>query len=229
MSQVEALGVILLATLFFGTANHTFATHLQFEKSRLFSKVSVSSGESVSGFPLPKEFRGVLGDWLTIKADQYFHQDQWTKIIPLLRARALLEPERTDSWSTGAWHLAFNLSDQAKSPEEKRRFIEMGIAFLKEGIRRHPEVAHLYFDLATTYSLRLHDLKVATRLLEISLSLEENRRTVTWLAYLYRQQGRYREESELWKRYLKKFPDDPKARQHFRELKDLLSKSIPAV
>ncbi len=171
-------------------------------------------------FPFPQEFKGFISDWCYIQADQYFHDGAWTKIAPLLRLRAILMPERTNSWTTGAWHLAFNLSDQATDPAEHDRFIRVGIDFLNEGIRRHPDVAHLYFDLAWTYYMRRADYPSAIRFFKKSLDLEYAWRTVTWIAYMLHKSGRYAEEAEVWGDYLKRFPGDAKAQTHLESARE---------
>ena len=169
-------------------------------------------------FPIAKEFRGILAGWAYLKANQYFYEGKWKKITPFLRIRATLEPELTDSWSVGSWHLAFNLSKEAESPSERERMIEVGIEFLKEGIKKNPKTAHLYFDLAWTYYMRLGDLEEAIRLFQLSLNLEYKRSTVVWLAYLYRGLGRSEEEIKVWEDYLERFPTDEKAEEHLKEL-----------
>lgn len=173
---------------------------------------------SRQGFPIAKEFRGIFASWAYLKANQYFYEGDWKKIPPFLRIRATLEPELTDSWSAGSWHLAFNLSEEAQDPEERKQMINSGIAFLKEGIKKNPKEAHLYFDLAWTYYMRLGDLEEAIRLFKESLKLEYQRSTVVWLAYLYRQLERKTKEKELWQEYLNRFPEDQSAKTHLEEV-----------
>lgn len=176
-------------------------------------------------FPMPAEFRGFLSDWAFVKSDQYFHEGRWNKILPLLRVRATLTPAETEAWSTGAWHLAFNLSDAAQDPLEKARLKQLGFDFLHEGVRRHPDVAHLYFDLGWMYAKRYANVEEALRNFKMALSLHYERRSVTWVAYLLNRHHRYAEEAEVWTKYLKLFPNDEGARNHLTKASEA-AKSI---
>ncbi len=204
-------------------------THLEQQKNILIKASSLQSSLKIPAFPFPAEFRGIVSDWAYVHADQSFHSGKWNHILPYLRLRATIAPEKTDSWSTGAWHLAFNLSEQAKTSEGKKLLIDRGIAFLNEGIQKHPDVAHLYFDLAWTYYMRLNDFQSAERLFRIALSHQYDRRTIIWLAYLYHKQGKFKEEITVWKDALKYFPGDKKVAEHLKVAEGALLNSLNQV
>lgn len=180
-----------------------FTAHLERERSH-----TPALGLHSPEFPMPREFRSVLAGWAYVKADQYFHEGKWERIAPILRARATLDPALTDSWSTGAWHLAFNLSEKADHLEDRKKFIESGIAFLEEGIRKNPGTAHLYFDLGWIHWMRLGDPRRAAELFRRSLELEPSRQAAIWLDYLSKKQGKAGEKAESPGKSLSPFPGD---------------------
>ena len=204
---------ICAVALVLGTA--LFTVQIEGERQRLLMKGHDASKPIHYRFPFPEEFRGMVTSWIYIEADRYFHQEKWDRIVPLFRARATLDPALTDSWSTGAWHLAFNLSEEAKSPDEKMKFIQQGVRFLEEGIRKNPDVAHLYFDLAWTYYMRLGDFNKATQNFKTAFTIKPDLATAIWLTYLYEKQGRFEDAMRVWEKYIAHFPNDPRALDRF--------------
>lgn len=196
-----------ICAIFILLGSALFTVHLEASRQQVLSRVS-PAGSSALGFPVPEEFRGVVTSWIYIKADHYFHAKEWDRIVPLLRARATIDPRLTDSWSTGAWHLAFNLAEEVKNPNQKKKLIFQGIEFLKEGIRRNPNVASLYFDLGWTYFMRLGDLEKAIPLFNTAFVIAPDLKTAIWLAYMYEKQGRFDNEMRVWEKYISHFPAD---------------------
>ncbi len=206
---------IWICAIFILLGSALFTVHLEGGRQQILNRLSPASS-SAHGFPVPDEFRGVVTSWIYIKADHYFHAKEWDRIVPLLRARATIDPRLTDSWSTGAWHLAFNLSEEVKkNPDSRKKFILQGVQFLEEGIRKNPRVAHLYFDLAWTYFMRLGDLQKASQLFKTSFTIEPNLKNAIWLAYMYEKQGRYEDEMRLWEKYISIFPTDQRGLYRF--------------
>jgi tetratricopeptide (TPR) repeat protein len=98
-------------------------------------------------------FREVAAGLLWVRADEYFHNGRYDDLVPLFYVVTWLDPHQLDVYSTGAWHLAYNLGDQRLIPE--------GVKFLDKGIRDNPDVYDLYFQQGWMHYNKVRDYKVA--------------------------------------------------------------------
>lgn len=81
--------------------------------------------------------REVAAGMLWVKADELFHNGQYTELIPYFKLVTFLDPHQIDVYSTGAWHLSYNLGDA--------RLVPQSTAFLDEGIANNSKIWDLYF------------------------------------------------------------------------------------
>lgn len=98
-------------------------------------------------------FREVAAGLLWVKADDYFHGGRYDDLVPLFYLVTWLDPHQLDVYSTGAWHLAYNLGDQ--------RLIPVGMNFLLSGIQNNPNVYDLYFQAGWMDFNKIRDFKPA--------------------------------------------------------------------
>lgn len=94
-------------------------------------------------------FREVAAGLLWVKADDYFHSGEYDKLVPLFYLVTWLDPHNLDAYSTGAWHLAYNLGDHRLIPE--------GLHLLLQGVRNNPSVFDLYFQVGWMYFDKIKD------------------------------------------------------------------------
>jgi len=107
-------------------------------------------------------FKEVIAGALWIRADDFFDNDHFEAIIPIVRLVTWLEPHNVDVYSTGAWHLDYNFVDENQMSD--KRFIPASIALMKEGIANNPDTWELYFELAWThYNKKLNDYRTGLK------------------------------------------------------------------
>jgi hypothetical protein len=81
-------------------------------------------------------FRQVISGLLWVRADSFFHQGNYDAILPLIRIITWLDPNFLDVYSTGAWHIMYNFTDEQQRSD--RRYIPLGLALLDEGLPATP-------------------------------------------------------------------------------------------
>lgn len=101
-------------------------------------------------------FRGIAVDILWIQADAMINERQFYQLKTYYELVALLQPNFPSVWTYNAWNLAYNISAEWSSPEEKWLWVKQGIEFAKKGLEHNPESEELCF-----YVGFLHFHKVA--------------------------------------------------------------------
>jgi len=144
-------------------------------------------------------FRGLAVDLLWVRVDQYNHHGQWYKLLPLFRMITFLQPNFILAWSVGGWHMAFNLYYSGKSPEEKSKWLQAGIRFLKEGIQNNPDRYELYFELGWTYYFKVNDYPSAIRYLKRAVRFRHPQFVDHVLAHAYEKNGDLNSALDIWK------------------------------
>lgn len=110
-------------------------------------------------------FKEAVAGLLWIRADEFFHTGQYEAIIPIVRMVTWLDPHNIDVFTTGAWHLDYNFTDEQQMSD--KRYIPASIALLKEGIENNPNTWELYFDLGWMhYNKKLMDYRTGLIYLE---------------------------------------------------------------
>jgi hypothetical protein len=99
--------------------------------------------------------RPLLVDFLWLRAidaqDEKRYYEAYTLSIAILR----LEPRYTPVWEFAGWNLAYNISWDQVTPDDRFRWIMNGTALLGEAVRRNPDSVEVYSGLAHTYAHRL--------------------------------------------------------------------------
>ena len=144
-------------------------------------------------------FREVVAGLLWVRVDEFFHTGDYEAIIPLMRIITWLDPHQIDVYSTGAWHLAYNLVDSNQRADF--RYIAPAIAFLQEAIQNNPGVWDPEFDLGfVIYSLKLCDFEKAIYW-ESKAAKEKNAllHLHRQVAHAYEKAGRIDEAIRQWR------------------------------
>ncbi|MBQ0105375.1 MAG: tetratricopeptide repeat protein [Armatimonadetes bacterium] len=101
-------------------------------------------------------FKDVISGALWVRADEFFHRGDYDNIIPLVRLVTWLDPHNIDIYTTGAWHMDYNFTDEAQRSD--KRNIPLSIALLEDGIAKNPDRWDLYFELGWVhYNRKLED------------------------------------------------------------------------
>lgn len=130
-------------------------TDLQIRRARAAAKAGQGGGTEMTS-PLVDfvsvslgGFRGVLVDALWLRASFLQESGRYLELVQLADWIARLEPEAPEVWAYHAWNLAYNVSVMMVRPEERWRWVQHGLALLRdEGLRHAPEDPNLYRELS---------------------------------------------------------------------------------
>lgn len=101
-------------------------------------------------------FRGLAADALWIRAAQMQQEGRYFEMVQLADWITQLEPQFSEVWAFNAWNLAYNISVFFNRPEDRWRWVQSGIALLRdEGIPCNPDDAQLYYELAWLFAHKL--------------------------------------------------------------------------
>jgi len=107
-------------------------------------------------------FKDVISGALWVRADEFFHRGDYDNIIPLVRLVTWLDPHNIDIYTTGAWHMDYNFTDEEQRSD--KRNIPLSIALLEDGIAKNPDRWDLYFELGWVhYNRKLEDYSNALK------------------------------------------------------------------
>ena len=100
-------------------------------------------------------FRQVIAGLLWVRTDSFFHSGNYDAVLPMLRLITWLDPNWTDVYATGGWHITYNFTDTDQRSD--RRYLPPGLAFLSEGIANNPDTYELYKEKGWTNYDKTHD------------------------------------------------------------------------
>lgn len=168
-----------------------------------------------------EDFLGKPKDWIdafgrNFKITQHTHLEHGSEreILPWLRLAAELDPQKTETFTVGAFFLREHLNrpDQAE-------------AFLREGLRQNPDSCEILFELGRLYHESSHDLARARNVWELgvkkflALKSDEQKDSklvfeeiVVNLARLEEEAGNF-EQAINWFHVAQKVSPDPSALQ----------------
>lgn len=155
-------------------------------------------------------FKEVVAGALWVRADDFFHTGEYQAIVPIVRMVTWLDPHNIDVFTTGAWHLDYNFTDEQNMSD--KRYIPASIGLLKEAIRNNPSIYDLYFELGWThYNKKLMDYEQGLKYLQMACQRNDydpNTGEVkprpafvdNMLAHQYEIVGRFKDAEAQWLR-----------------------------
>ncbi len=99
--------------------------------------------------------RQMVAGILWVQSDTYFHNGQFDAILPLIRLITWLDPRQMEVYSTGAWHIAYNFTDEQNRSD--RRYIPVALRLLEDGIPHNVETYRLYHEIGWIYFHKIDD------------------------------------------------------------------------
>lgn len=103
-------------------------------------------------------FRGLAIDVLWIRAMDLKEQGKFFELAQLYTLICQLEPHFIDIWIHNAWNMAYNISVELKTPEERWSWVKKGISLLRdEAIPLNPRAPELYKELSWIYLHKIGD------------------------------------------------------------------------
>ena len=104
-------------------------------------------------------FRGLVSDFLWLRAIQMKDEGRFDEITLLCKLILDVQPRFTGVWRFMAWNLSYNLAYETSTPDERWRWIAMGIDLLANtedgGIVRNPKAWEIYEELGHAYYFRV--------------------------------------------------------------------------
>ncbi len=169
-------------------------------------------------------FRTAVADLIWLKVDTYWHAGDRYRMLSAMYTVVELDPHFLDAYAIGAWHMAYNIVDAVKSPEEKKEYTDRAIAFLKDGLSKNPHHWKLYCELGhTIYFIRLKDYANAVKYLELAYQYNPPIWYQRALFLAYEKNGQYEKSLKGWEGYAKEHPENKIAPRMILELKAIIA------
>jgi hypothetical protein len=103
-------------------------------------------------------FRGIVAELLWFRANRLQEEGRFVELVQLADWITRLDPHASEAWAYNAWNLAYNVSVMFARPEDRLRWVENGVALLKDqGLRFNPREPRLYRELAWLYQNKMGD------------------------------------------------------------------------
>jgi hypothetical protein len=149
LNQIVALGVLIVALL----ASSGLAVQLTASggRNRLGYADTMVEGQppQVALGIAMGAFRGVFVNMLWIRANQLKEDGRFYEAMDLSKAITTLQPRFPHVWAFHAWNMAYNISVNSQTPQERWKWINAGINLLRnQGIVHNPNDMLVHKELA---------------------------------------------------------------------------------
>lgn len=97
-------------------------------------------------------FRGILVDFLWLRAQKLQQDGKYFELVQLSDWIGLLEPYIPEIWTFNAWNLSYNVSVEFPAPEERWNWLYQGIKLLRDKALKYvPKSAKIYEQMSWIY------------------------------------------------------------------------------
>jgi hypothetical protein len=101
-------------------------------------------------------FRGLVAEALWFRVSRLQMEGRYLELVQLANWITMLDPKASEGWVFNAWNLAYNISVMMNRPEDRWRWVQNGIALLRdEALRFNPHDARLYRELSWMYQHKI--------------------------------------------------------------------------
>ena len=101
-------------------------------------------------------FRGIAAEVVWFRAERLQDTGRFVELAQLASLLTRLEPHTPEVWGHAAWNLAYNISVQMPSYEDRWRWVEAGLKLLRDdGIGLNPEDPSLHRELAWMFLAKI--------------------------------------------------------------------------
>lgn len=114
-------------------------------------------------------FRKSAANVLWLQADANWREGRHYRTVPLARAVVTLDPLFVDAWAVTCWHMAYNMSVEANSPDEAADLIAKGIDFAEQGLSWNGTRYELYQEIGWTYYDKIQNYAMAAEYMKKAL------------------------------------------------------------
>ena len=97
-------------------------------------------------------FRGILVDFLWMRAQKLQEEGKYFELVQLSNWIGTLEPKIPEIWVFNAWNLSYNISVEFPTPEERWNWIYQGIKLLRDRALKYlPDSPKIYKEISWIY------------------------------------------------------------------------------
>jgi hypothetical protein len=101
-------------------------------------------------------FRGLIANALWIRLSDLQDNDKFFEMVQLSDWITKLEPHFVQVWLMQGWNMAYNISVKFKDPEDRWRWVQRGIALLRDdGLKYNPDEALIYREISWFYQHKM--------------------------------------------------------------------------
>jgi tetratricopeptide (TPR) repeat protein len=115
-------------------------------------------------------FRKSAANVLWLQNEEDWKDGRAYRTVPLARAVTLLDPYFVDAWTITCWQLAYNMSVDAKTPDDAASYIKQGLDFAKGGITWNSTRYEIYQEIGWTYYDKLQNYAMAAEYLKKAIN-----------------------------------------------------------
>ncbi len=152
--------LFLIVIFFFGA--HVSLEKLNEERSEfqlLSSPFESAPPELVIATTALGGFRGIIVDYLWIRAMELKLSGEFFELVQIYNWIGKMEPRMEMVWVHNAWNMAYNISAELPSGEERWIWIKQGIGLLRdEGLKYNPRSSMLHRELGWIYLHKIGNL-----------------------------------------------------------------------
>lgn len=156
---IRKAGILLIAVVFFFSAYKLLVQlNEQRDEFNLTATTPLENAppELVLATTALGGFRGIIVDYLWIRAMELQRSGKYFELVQIYDWIGKMEPRIEAIWSHNAWNMAYNISVELPSAEERWLWIKRGIELLRdEGLKYNPESSLLYMELAWIYQHKI--------------------------------------------------------------------------
>ncbi|MCC6822326.1 MAG: hypothetical protein IT579_16470 [Verrucomicrobia subdivision 3 bacterium] len=147
----KILLLLLAAVLLFGVSRVQRGLNVDRERLGLTRIDPLENAPPVLAFTTVAlgGFRGLIANALWIRANDLQDEDKFFEMAQLADWITKLEPHFVQVWLVQAWNMAYNISVKFKDFDDRWRWVQRGIALLRDdGLRFNPNETLIYRELA---------------------------------------------------------------------------------
>lgn len=111
----------------------------------------IDNGTLLQKLAMVAGFRGVVANLFWSQAIELQKKHEWDKLKSAVDMITKLQPHFLSVWTFQGWNLAYNVSVEWDSPDDKYTWIKNGINFLRQGVAKNKRSPDLIWDTAWTY------------------------------------------------------------------------------
>src|SRR5688500_17069704 len=138
----KGLWIGAIAALFMGQGLVSRAMFPTWVKDYSSHNVGVAPGLSIDQLLASVAgLREMVAGILWVQSDEYFHTGRFDAILPVIRLVTWLDPRQIEVYSTGAWHIGYNFTDEQNRSD--RRYIPLALRLFEEGGQNNPSTHEL--------------------------------------------------------------------------------------